>query len=349
MTAVGTVILRRVNLVCIRCRDSVCPLDGRLGLTQYLSPQAERLCCLAGGSWSFDRAQEHLKSFCGLSVSDEHIRQVTQRCAQRIATFAATAPEPVAAFVEAKGDVEFETDAVKVNTVDGWRDAKIGIFVKRPRGQAAEPADWATRRLPKPTARFACAAIEESTVFASRWVPMATRLGIDPLSSDLTVLGDGAEWIWNRAGEAFPKARGILDIFHAAEKIADTAKVLVSDPTQVKEQRERGRSMLLSDGYTGLTDWVGEVLGQSVPGGDGAALGEMMNYFAGHKDRLNYTLRLRRGQSIGSGLVEGAAKNMIGKRLKANNARWCEANVNKMGSVCSAMYSEYWDDYWQSN
>ena len=94
---------------------------------------------------------------------------------------------------------------------------------------------------------------------------------------------------------------------------------------------------------------MGEVLGQSVPGGDGAALGEMMNYFAGHKDRLNYTLRLRRGQSIGSGLVEGAAKNMIGKRLKANNARWCEANVNKMGSVCSAMYSEYWDDYWQSN
>ena len=60
----------------------------------------------------------------------------------------------------------------------------------------------------------------------------------------------------------------------------------------------------------------------------------------------NYTLRLRRGQSIGSGLVEGAAKNMIGKRLKANNARWCEANVNRMGSICSAMYSEYWDDFW---
>jgi hypothetical protein len=67
---------------------------------------------------------------------------------------------------------------------------------------------------------------------------------------------------------------------------------------------------------------------------------------APHGNEGNYTLRLRRGQSIGSGLVEGAAKNMIGKRLKANNARWCEANVNRMGSICSAMYSEYGDDIW---
>ena len=204
MTAVGPVVMRRMNLVCVGCRASVCPLDGRLGLTEYLSPQATRLCCLAGGSWSFDRAAEHLNAFCGVRVSDELIRRVAGRCAPKIAAFAATAPEPVATFARASGDVEFETDAVKVNTVEGWRDAKIGIFAKRPRGPAAEAADWATRPLPKPAARFACAAIEESTDFALRWAPMATHLGVDPRAADLTVLGDGAEWIWNRAREQFP-------------------------------------------------------------------------------------------------------------------------------------------------
>jgi hypothetical protein len=47
-------------------------------------------------------------------------------------------------------------------------------------------------------------------------------------------------------------------------------------------------------------------------------------------------------------MVEGAAKNMIGKRLKANNARWLEKNVNRIAAVCTAQYSETWEAYWQS-
>ena len=90
-------------------------------------------------------------------------------------------------------------------------------------------------------------------------------------------------------------------------------------------------------------------MSQPVLGGDGTDLGGMMNYFAGHQDRLKYAARLKRGQSIGSGMVEGAAKNMIGRRLKANNARWIVGNVNKMGTVCSAMYSGYWDAFWECN
>jgi hypothetical protein len=46
-------------------------------------------------------------------------------------------------------------------------------------------------------------------------------------------------------------------------------------------------------------------------------------------------------------MVEGAAKNMIGRRLKANNARWLPANVNRMGIICSALYSQSWDVYWE--
>jgi hypothetical protein len=342
----GLITLTRINFVCIddRCRESSRPLDDRLGLVGYLSPQAKRLCCLAGGSWAFDRASDHLLDFCGLKVSDEYIRQVTEALATQLEAFARTSDEPVAAFTQAVGDVEFETDAVKVNTLEGWRDAKLGIFARRPRGVAATPAEWATRHLPKPTARFAFAAIEESTVFARRWASTAEQLGLDRLSPDLTILGDGADWIWNRAGEVFPNARGVLDIFHAAEQIADTCKALLPDSTTIRTQREQGRTRLLEDGYAGLTDWVGATL---MPVAEcGPALGQMMNYFAGHQDRLNYVLRLRRGQSIGSGMVEGAAKNMIGKRLKANNARWCEGNVNRMGVICSAMYSEYWETFW---
>lgn len=349
MTAVGGLTLRRTYLVCGSCRLSACPLDDRLGLTEYLSPQAKRLCCLAGGSWSFDNAAKHLHSFCGLEVSDECIRQVTLQLAPKLEQFATTAPDAVAAFQAAVGDLEFETDAVKVNTLDGWRDAKIGIFATRPRGPAATLDEWATRTLPKPTARFAFARIAESTDFAELWSPTAKRLGIDPKSADLTVLGDGAEWIWNRAGEVFPNATEVLDIFHATQKLAEATNAWFTEPNPATEHYERGRHLLLGDGYAGITDWVGELLGQTPLVGAGDALGGLLNYLAGHQERLNYVLRLRRGQTIGSGMVEGAAKNMIGKRLKANNARWCEGNVNRMGAICSALYSEYWDNFWECN
>lgn len=348
MTAVGAIRLTRTYFVCPECRDSGCPLDDRLGLTDSISPEALRLIVLAGGSWSFDAARDNLRRFCGVVVSDELIRQRTLREGPKLATFAGSAPEAAAPFQEALGDIEFETDATKVNTVDGWRDAKIGVFVKRVPGPGATIAEWNDRTLPTPTARFGFAAIAESETFAAQWVPLAEHLGIDP-QSRLSVLADGADWIWNRTAEAFPNARGVLDIYHGLEYVSDAAKAYFAHaPEAVDAATTRGRELLLGDGYAGIVDWVGE-LGLHPRGGDGAALGGMLNYLAGHQDRLPYALRLRRGQTIGSGLIEGAAKNLIGRRLKANNARWVPENVNRIAGACCALYSGTWEAYWQSN
>lgn len=348
MTAIGAVELARTYFVCPQCRDSGCPLDDRLGLEDSVSPEALRLIVLAGGSWSFDTARDNLRRFCGVTVSDELIRQRTLREGPKLAAFAASAPEAATTFQQAAGAVEFETDATKVNTQDGWRDAKIGVFVKRLPGAAATIAEWNSRTLPQPTARFAFAAIAESVAFAEQWAPLAEQLGIDP-QSRLSVLADGAEWIWNRVAEAFPNAQGVLDVFHGLEYVSDAAKgYFGDDATAVEAATTRGRELLLSDGYAGVVEWVGE-LGLHPHGGDGASLGTMLNYLAGHQERLPYALRLRRGQPIGSGLIEGAAKNLIGRRLKANNARWVPENVNRIAGVCCATYSGTWDAYWESN
>ena len=345
----GWLKLSRLHLVCISCRDAVQPLDDRLGVTDSLTEAARRLLSLAGASWSFEKASQHLQSFCGLTVSDEFIRRVSESTGKKLAAWMDTSPVAVEAFQQASGEAEFETDATKVNTTEGWKDAKIGIFDKRERGESAETSQWAKRKLPAPSARFAFARIEDSQGFAANWGETATRLGLDPTSGKITVLGDGADWIWNRAAEQFPGAPGVLDIYHALAYVCDGAKALFGDGTpEAKQYADRGRELLLSDGYVGITDWIGEMLGAAPPGGDGAKLGGMLNYLTGHRDRLNYALRLYRGQSIGTGMVEGAAKNLIGRRLKANNAKWRIENVAKMGGLCSALYSDCWDQYWLS-
>jgi transposase len=35
----------------------------------------------------------------------------------------------------------------------------------------------------------------------------------------LTILGDGAAWIWNLAAQHFPAATQIVDLFHAREHL----------------------------------------------------------------------------------------------------------------------------------
>jgi hypothetical protein len=226
-------------------------------MQQYVSPEALRLLCLAGGSWSFDCARDKLQEFCGLTASDELIRQCTLGEGPKLAAFAACAAEAVEPFAAAPGEAEFETDATKVNTTEGWRDAKIGIFAKRGRGESVETSQWNQRSLPKPTARFAFAAIENSQTFARRWSATAERLAIEPLSPELSVLGDGAEWIWNRTTEQFPNAQQVLDVYHGTEYVCDAAKACFGAETAAaKTATSEGIRRLLADGYPGLIEWV---------------------------------------------------------------------------------------------
>jgi hypothetical protein len=252
-----------------------------------------------------------------------------------------------AAFATA-GDIEFQVDAAKVNTTGGWRDMKVGIFARRERGEAATPAEWDERELPAPTARVAFAAIQSIDDFAPRWREWADRLKITDRAA-ITVLGDGAEWIWNAAARQFGGCHEILDIYHAAEYVSDAGKGLFGEGTLAAAAwLERGRGLLLSDGWAGLCDHIGATLEGSPALAGHAALGTLTGYFAAHTGRLNYCHRLYTGQSIGSGMVEGAAKNLIGRRLKQTGARWRVENVNQMAELCCLTYSDQWEPYWAS-
>src|SRR5207248_281823 len=136
---------------------------------------------------------------------------------------------------------EFQTDGTMVNTVaDGWREMRLGLFAKRPPGRPATPAEWATRRLPEPTARLLFAAVQKAQLFAPRLRAWAGRLGLrDPTA--VTVLADGADWIWKQTGVQLPGAAGVLDIFHALEHVGGCAHTLYGEGSAAgKAWQDRG-------------------------------------------------------------------------------------------------------------
>jgi hypothetical protein len=346
MTALGRSELLRAYFACPGCGQGGAHVDRLLGLDGFLTRQATRLVCLTGGRMAFAPAAGMPQACCGWTVSDETIRSACEGQSGPIAEFHAR-PAAGAAFGEAAGEVEFQLDGTTVNTTGGWRDMKVGIFARREPGEKATAAQWETRDLPGPTARVAFAGIEPIDRFAPRIGDWAGRLKLTDTAAT-TTLGDGAAWIRNAAAEQLPGSAGVLDIDHASAHISDAGKGLFGEGSAAKAWLEEGRALLLSDGWAGLCDHIGATLLKAPELSGHAALGDLTGYFAAHTERLNYAHRLNTGRSIGSGMVEGAAKNLIGKRMKQTGARWVAGNADAMAGLCSLSYSDHWDLYWAS-
>jgi hypothetical protein len=338
------VTLRRRSLRCGSCGTTASPLDDRLGIAGFLSPQATRLACLAAASWSFDVASRRLEELAGVRLDDETIRRYVHRAADELAGRREAAP-PRAAFAAAEGEVEFLTDGVMAPSRAGWRELKLAVYLKRPPGEPAEPEGWADRELPGLTASVAYAAVADCAAFAARWAPRAAALGIDP-AGPLTVLGDGAEWIWKAAATQFPAAQQVLDIFHAAQHLAAASAALHGEGTAAAaDWTDRGRRALLADGWPGLLDHIGATPAEGRTAAGQAGVDELIGYFAKHTARLGYYGRLRAGRSIGSGAVEGLARRM-GRRLKVPGRGWCAGHLDGIAALVATVDTPEWEDLW---
>ena len=348
MTQSGEITVSRIYLRCVKCGGGGYPVDERLGIEGRYSKQAQRLICLAAASWSYDISSDRLREFCGLSVSDTTIREVSQEHGAKAQEWLRSDPVAVQEFRESKGDIEFTADGTCVNTREGWREMKVGIFSKRERGESTTPDKWDSRNLPKPHTRIAFAAIEASDSFGNRWKAWRKRLGLADTSA-ITMLADGAKWLWEEQRKHLTHADGVLDVFHVLEHITTTGQALYPDPNQASAWITKARETLLTEGWSGIDALTSRSVApertlRDAPRSETEqeVLDKLRNYLSPHADHLNYAERLQTGRSIGSGQVEGACKNLIGRRLKANAARW---RVRRMAGLCSLADSDQWAPY----
>lgn len=316
-----------------------------MGVDGYLTAAASRMAVLAGTQQSFARAEQLLSELSGWKLDDDAIRQATHAAAARAS---ATRDQRDAAerFAAAAGVIEVPIDAGKVNTTGGWRDVKVAVFARREEGEPATPEQWDERVLPTPAVRTVVAAIEEAESFAVRVRAEADRLGVTT-AADVTVLADGAEWVWNLAADVLPQAEGVLDIYHALEHIASAAKAVWGEGTEAAaRQRESGRVALLSGGKVGWERWIGEAFASAPAGPAAEALLELAGYLAKHPTRLSYAERLSAGRRIGSGLVEGSIKQLVNLRLKRTGARWRAEHVGPLVELIALAESPDWQPFW---
>jgi hypothetical protein len=191
---------------------------------------------------------------------------------------------------------------------------------------------------PAPTARVATAAIRASEALGPQWRRAAGRLGIKR-TDQITVLADGAKWIWNQVAGSLPGAVGVLDFDHAGEHIYAAAHAIHGEGMAAATAWAEGQKRtLLESGAEGLLAALND---------DPAAASDLIAYLEPHRGHTGYRGRLSEGRSIGSGMVEGGCKTAIGKRLKQTGARWKIRRLEHMASLCCLRYGDQWDAYWK--
>jgi hypothetical protein len=346
MTAVGAIGLERSHGYCKDCRLPQFPADVLLGISGWLTPRARAMADRAGVHDPFRQAEALLHELAGWSIDGETIRRYCHEDAAHARQSRDERQALPGQFAAAPGDRELHIDAGKVNTPDGWRDVKVAVFACRQRGEPATAEGYEQRDLPAPGVRSVIAEVEEAQAFGRRCAGEAQRLGVS--DDGLSVLGDGAEWIWNLAEQRFAGAAQVLDVYHGCEQMAKVGRAALGEEG-VKAWLEGARVKLVGDGYCGVCEVIGSLSAEQATGERmGQTAAEVLNYFCGQQGRLGYAARLRRGQAIGSGLVEGTIKQRVNVRMKRSGARWLPKHAGPFVELLVLADTLEWTEFWAS-
>lgn len=303
---------------------------------------------LAGTRWSFDRASENLEEFCHLLVSDDTIERVCQEEGERAKDWVQQSSQLVKAFEAAAGQAEFSSDGVQINTVGGWREMRLSVLAKREPTQGCEPSQWDKRVLNEPTTRMAICRIADANHIGADWKRLSDRMNLKDQPA-VDVLADAAKWIWDQAGKRLPRHNGkwCVDVYHVSEHLHQCGRELFSESAKARAWAdEMLHGVLEHNGPALIARAETQLREEPKSSVNRRPLERLLTFLRPNRDRMWYKDRLAAGLPIGSGLIEGGCKNIIGARLKLNNARWRIRRAERIGMLRCVDASKQWSNFW---
>jgi hypothetical protein len=171
-------------------------------------------------------------------------------------------------------------------------------------------------------------------------------------SKETLFVADGAEIIWQLQQHYFPNATPCLDWFHVVEKLWDVGRRLHPEGSSELTAwvAARTRELRQSRGANKVHDALTAAY-QSVPKtGPGTKAKRdkilaVMMHLSKHHHRLHYHDLRRRDLDIGSGVIEGAVRNLVGMRLDGPGMRWSRDRAEHVLHLRCILLNGQWDDF----
>lgn len=156
----------------------------------------------------------------------------------------------------------------------------------------------------------------------------------------VVIVGDGAEWIWNRA-TMFVRRGEILDFWHAPEHAWEFAPLRYGEGSA---QADRGVHEIAEHLRAGKVQDVSARLKRVRPKTAELrqSLQSLVRAYSENARRMRYDEYLRLGYGIGSGAVESAHKQVVHARFRPAGMRWSEAGARRLLALPLLLWNDNW-------
>ena len=340
-TILGWITVKRAYYHCSSCGATVAPYDRDSGIgSEQLSPAMAESCCLLAVDDSFQQVSRKIEALFGQYVCDDTIKEVVHQVGSKVvmqqdrhlSSFLADKQFPLPE--ESKPDrLYIAVDGTTVHETDGWHEAKVGCIFWQD-GRFEEHKRYVGR-------------FDYSQNFGWHVWLEACKCGYRE-ASEVIYLGDGSPWIRTEFHRHFSKATFIIDWYHACEHIWDCGKDLFGQGTKATENWVKKRKDLLWDGWTKkLLDDLNEQR-EKYRGVKRKAIEALIRYISTNEEQMRYDVFRAKGYKIGSGAVEGACKNVVGKRLKQSGMIWSRVGSSATLALRITWLNDRWEKLWQS-
>lgn len=164
----------------------------------------------------------------------------------------------------------------------------------------------------------------------------------------LIVVGDGAEWLWNRTnalrerlGLRPEQVSEVIDWYHAVEVLHHIASI----PAKWSSKR-RGRWVKTAKKRlaSGDIDGLVELINTLAKGRRSKLVRKHIGYFTRNRKRMQYSAFKQTCVPRGSGAVESMIRRVVNLRLKGNARFWLKENAESMLLVRSYLKADRIDD-----
>jgi hypothetical protein len=157
----------------------------------------------------------------------------------------------------------------------------------------------------------------------------------------LTILGDGAAWIWGIATPKFPEATQIVDLYHAREHLHELAGIL---EFMLGDQKKEWLAARLDDLDYGDIDGIcATARVYPLEGVKKTDRDRALGYFETSAPRMRYKWFRSCGLFVGSGAVEAGCKAVIGQRLKLSGMHRTLAGADAITALRCREASSQWE------
>jgi hypothetical protein len=359
-TVLGAVSVTRAWYHCAECGRGLAPRDAGLGVAgASMSPGLATMTDRAAAAVPFAEATGLLEALAGIKLTVKR----AERAAEASGAAAAAAVRDRAALVAARKLVPLPPDPLPDKLYAAIDGTGIPVTARETAGRHGKGEDGRARtREVKLAVFFTQSALDSkgypvrdrgSESYVATFGPAATfgglvkaegiRRGADHVRQ-LTILGDGAPWIWNIATAKFPEATQVVDLFHAREHLHDLARKLEFMLLDRKDEWLVARLADLDYGY--IDGIVAATRKYPLEGVKKNEIDTALGYFENNAPRMRYHWFRQCGLFVGSGLVEAGCKSVIGHRLKRAGMHWTVNGADAITALRCQQASRPEDQVW---